>query len=302
MGFDNELALRGFKPENFTEMEDIARTTMATTISETERPHYFGVFARDPAKFQFLPGHKALMKGVIDFVQAEKNRTVSKTNLTKTPSTGVIKQGVPNGEKKITSAAQSSCIAAETQYLTRILLNWLKKDSGDSDLMKTESLDVNVTLGEGNHYKAGVKCIFGSPPCTSTVSLLKVENRWSTSNFHRHIKTHIRNKAQLVSQRIPKSGQRRLVDMYQGPHVKAVSSEGSSTNQLTEETEDDPTASISESSTSRQILSVSRDDSDDDTPIRVKNAKRRRIEDDHSISEVVSQEDFTTSETPLKDF
>lgn len=79
-------------------------------------------------------------------------------------------------------------ISSETFYLPEILLQWASKRSGIGELEKCETIDVSLSLTRDNEYIASVVCPVRQ--CKTVFELMKLENRWTTSNYYRHVRGH----------------------------------------------------------------------------------------------------------------
>lgn len=194
MGFNSEYGLSTLTSKQFDQIETFAQTTIPTIIDEVDLPKYLGLFSKKPSSFRLMPGQRNLIEKLIDTAKSNikssektERRESRKSNLNSANEPRKRKNSEEQNDAACSKSQKSNdeCIEIETQHLSKMLVGWCKKQPGVSQV---GFVQVFVTFEEGL-YRAKALCVCAG--CKKQIPLMKVKNRWSSSNYHAHIKTYL---------------------------------------------------------------------------------------------------------------
>lgn len=194
--FDNYLSFCSLNLEMLSELETFVKEDMLDLIEDDcNLQNYFGIYHKNPTKFRFLMGDKALLIRLVALVN-------DKLDLDYWNPPPPVKK--PENKNQLKIKLSETDIKMEETKLEQMIQNSLHnlaQKNCDNELCQgfatitTDELDIQVTVkeitGDDNTdsftYNAKLKCIL----CSSVITMAKQMRGWIISNYMRHLQSHI---------------------------------------------------------------------------------------------------------------
>lgn len=193
-GYDNLFALRALNEENINEIEEFARNVMQDVLPENvNMEDYYGVYKKNPSKFQILPGHKHLLKGIAEYLFNKK------VEVAMPPVRHESKKPQPRSGRKSNTLVAVENVPDEEKVLRNKLKTWCEKESDEVSralLSMWDNVSIQVTVqetGDKTSTVANLLCPVCPDPTKNMLKLFKYGTTWCISNFQRHVRGHAAN-------------------------------------------------------------------------------------------------------------
>lgn len=148
---------------------------------------FYGVYAKFPEKFKFLPGHKLLLLSVADYckkkmqqldLEKNKNSQLKMRQKSLKESSNTSTNSNLDDERKIVQKAIKT-------HITTFLENEnIQLTEVQNEKFKDIKINIKVCDSSETTMNAEIDCIF----CNNTCKVIKSKGRWILSNYKKHLK------------------------------------------------------------------------------------------------------------------
>lgn len=191
--FDNYLSFCSLNSEMLSELEIFVKEDMLDLLEEDcNLQDYFGIYHKNPTKFRFLIGDKALLIRLVGLVNNKLD--LDYWNPPQIKKTDVPKIKIRLSEADIVMEQNKLCHMIQNSLQNLSQKNYENDVCQNFATLTTDDLDIQVSIKENNvdtadsfTYIAKLKCIL----CSSVITMAKQVRGWIISNYIRHIHSHI---------------------------------------------------------------------------------------------------------------
>lgn len=180
----------------------------ANKLNDEIEKYYGPVWSMMPEEFEIMAGERYFLDSVVTAAEKLSSGRASSKLFSRSSAQSHSPAQVKAAS---TSKTNSDLILAQKSEISATLINWLKKNA--AALVDLDSPDFSLGVEVLEHmgrYTCTVACPV--PECKhDDFTFSKVHGRWTTSNFHRHVSSHILQSVKSLSQ---SKQQPKLMDMF----------------------------------------------------------------------------------------